>query len=477
MKQLALIKQANALLLDYPAIKAALLIGSFARNDAKQLSDIDYALWVEEGFDGIALTEHLRQHLGAAFSLHLSEKQQIAAYFEGAPKLELSYSTSTDKLTKHFLGSEIPSPEMSIILDRTGTLCAKLGDALANKQRGKSSNSSRKEQADELVNRFLYEFEKASASHRRGDSYRAYSYYNIALHAAIQLECLGQGWEEYLFLPKNMNTLYAGDEEQTVRFRELAGSLYLGDLNRLKRNLLEYFYRAIERISFLEDDECKAYKVFLEKVYARDSIWNFRDAASLVSIFPPRKILRCSSLTRYQNEAFFNEWIKGLSVNKVVDLRDDDELMESPYEETALGLFEHIRLPIDPRRQSEEFKAKYHYGTNQEIAYRHFADGHKHCFKKLFEEVDPAEDTILIHCHAGKDRTGSVVALLALLCNASMEEVQADYLASESDTDLANLQAFLEVVHTHGGVEAYLLACGIDAERIDYWKKHLYRHA
>ncbi|MDR0506953.1 MAG: tyrosine-protein phosphatase, partial [Dysgonamonadaceae bacterium] len=57
------------------------------------------------------------------------------------------------------------------------------------------------------------------------------------------------------------------------------------------------------------------------------------------------------------------------------------------------------------------------------MAYRHFALGHKHIFKAIFKQIDPAKDIFLIHCHAGKDRTGCIVALLGLLVGETMENI------------------------------------------------------
>lgn len=160
-----------------------------------------------------------------------------------------------------------------------------------------------------------------------------------------------------------------------------------------------------------------------------------------------------------------------------MDIRDADEYQLNPYTPGSLGLFEHLHTGIDPRNQSDDFIRKFHYGTPHQIAYRHFAEGHKHVFKAVFEGISPGTEPFLIHCHAGKDRTGSMGAFILLLCGEPMENILRDFHASEMDTKEENLMAFLEVVNGYGGPEGFLLAAGVGAETVSSWKQNLLRHA
>ncbi|MBK6342899.1 MAG: tyrosine-protein phosphatase [Flavobacteriales bacterium] len=76
----------------------------------------------------------------------------------------------------------------------------------------------------------------------------------------------------------------------------------------------------------------------------------------------------------------------------------------------------------------------------------------------------------MIHCHAGKDRTGIIVTLLHLVAGADHETVQTDYLASESDTYGYNLKIVLDIIEQEGGVEQYLLNCGLSQEEVNALK-------
>lgn len=109
--------------------------------------------------------------------------------------------------------------------------------------------------------------------------------------------------------------------------------------------------------------------------------------------------------------------------------------------------------------------------------------------------ADAPEGGVLLHCHAGKDRTGVVVALLLGLVGVPDTEIAADYAASEDrlwplyyrmEADAASnpvqlaaiqhkkpialpetMQAVLDHLRVrYGGVKEYLLAIGVNAEEM-----------
>lgn len=474
MKQTEIINKLPAIFAECKGIKVALLIGSFARNQYTFKSDIDFSLWIEEKFKPeklISLLERLLPNVLKIIKVDL--RNRIVVYFKDCPKLELVWYNNLSEIDRNFLGSEIDNPADSIVYMQNNLdvdIEKYLHKIIAIKKQDLSGNNI-ENIVKELTDKFILEFEAASNSHKRSDSYKFYFSYNIALQVAVQLYYLSLGKIEHYYVPKRFATILNKEEQES--FRDLNGTLYLPEANKKKRDLLMFFYKAIERLKIHTDEEIKAIKEFLEFVYSRDFIWNFRAVSVLNTSAKINKIFRSSSLTRYQEEPFFADFIRQHKINKVVDLRDDDEYAENPYSESSLSLFEHLHLVIDPRNQSKEFIDKYHYGTDIQIAYRHFALEHRHIFKALFEKIDPEKDIFLIHCHAGKDRTGCIVALIELLLGESIENVQRDYLESEMDTDVENLNAFLEVIEQEGGVERFLLNCGINQERINHWKKHL----
>jgi len=65
------------------------------------------------------------------------------------------------------------------------------------------------------------------------------------------------------------------------------------------------------------------------------------------------------------------------------------------------------------------------------------------------------------------------VSLLHFLAQTPMEVVYNDYLASEMDTKKEYLQVFLDIVKNTGGIEQYLLSCGLTKMKINELKRKI----
>lgn len=113
----------------------------------------------------------------------------------------------------------------------------------------------------------------------------------------------------------------------------------------------------------------------------------------------------------------------------VVDLRDEVELNEAPHpmadvaEVHAVPLLEDIQFGEPDRLDDHELTALY-----QGIV--------DHAAKKLvevFRIVLEADGPALIHCAAGKDRTGVSAALLLSLVDVRQDAVVADYVRTDGN--------------------------------------------
>lgn len=475
MKQLTIIEKLQEVFPKFNKIKAAVLIGSFARKDASGKSDIDYSLWVEDGFDANGFADALADVFKGSVTrkLYIPKQHRIVVYFSDCPKLEMVVYHHPEDMVRNYLGSEIKDINHSLQYVRPNlpiNLCKFFAEKCAQKK--ESAGGGLRRTIVELIDEFAYRFESASAMHNRSDAFRFYFLYNIALDTAIRLAYLADGESKFLYQPRYFSARYKTEGERE-EFYALAGSLFLSDANTIKRRLLEFFYKSVRKAGVLSDEEFIQLKSFLEIVYQRDYMWNFRDVALNNPIFKKGKVYRTSSLTRYQNEPFFADFIKNHHIKTIIDLRDDDECEAAPYTDEAKKMVNYIHLKIDPREQSDEFRRKYHYGTNNQIAYRHYAVEHRHIFKDFFEKIDLNDGAIAIHCNAGKDRTGCVIALLSLALGSDIEHVYEDYLYSEMDSSLETLNEFLEIVNKEGGAKQYLMNCGVPIERIIYWIENL----
>jgi protein-tyrosine phosphatase len=90
-------------------------------------------------------------------------------------------------------------------------------------------------------------------------------------------------------------------------------------------------------------------------------------------------------------------------------------------------------------------------------------------FAKALRAAAAAKGTVLIHCTAGKDRTGWTVAMLMYAIGATEAQVKAEYLRT-AGTDIAVLQAGLDqALADYGSIDAYLRS-GLGLTDADFTK-------
>lgn len=94
---------------------------------------------------------------------------------------------------------------------------------------------------------------------------------------------------------------------------------------------------------------------------------------------------------------------------------------------------------------------------------------------QLVHEVSRSDGPTLIHCAAGKDRTGVSVALLLRLSGVAREHVVADFLRSkEAEAAIAIRLGRLPVQVNHRPLPKDFLAVPVKAIEgvLDYWDEH-----
>lgn len=101
-----------------------------------------------------------------------------------------------------------------------------------------------------------------------------------------------------------------------------------------------------------------------------------------------------------------------------------------------------------------------------------FVDRHVDLYRRYFQALSESEGAILVHCAAGKDRTGILVALTHHVAGVDDEHIIADYLATNDPVRFAARadgfrQYILETTGRTVSDEAMHVAMGVEAEYLE----------
>ncbi len=222
---------------------------------------------------------------------------------------------------------------------------------------------------------------------------------------------------------------------------------------------------------------------------------NFRDLADQVHpriALRPRTLFRSSHLGELSDEDV--RQIRALGVQRVIDFRGERERLEAVC--AVPGAAVHA-LSIEPVvvQALKDLHARGERLSPQEVAalmqdtYRAFVRDNSARFSQFFDLLLAADDPLVFHCTAGKDRTGFAAALVLHALGASQEDIMRDYLhtnqrlpsrpfvarhlSPEAARVLWGVQpdfleaAFEAVRQDHGSLDAYLHdALGLTATRL-----------
>ena len=223
-------------------------------------------------------------------------------------------------------------------------------------------------------------------------------------------------------------------------------------------------------------------------------------------------LFRCGLMAEIPEHAFDD--FASLDIGVICDLRSHEEVETSPTPiEPPFDCRVHI--PIWPG-SSTQFQQTVRTGppTFEEFTEfmvqitREIARDHVEAYSKLMTELVQTERGFLLHCSAGKDRTGIGAAIILSLLGVDKETIMQDYLVSNQATELArrtkarmeenmrlqNIQhevdetmvsvmsgvkeeylhaAFEEIDQHYGGIGGYLEAVGISAAEEAQLKERL----
>jgi protein-tyrosine phosphatase len=220
---------------------------------------------------------------------------------------------------------------------------------------------------------------------------------------------------------------------------------------------------------------------------------NVRDLGGLPTgdrVVRPGALIRADSLTRLAEESASR--LADAGVSRILDLRRPGESDDvHPYADDPLYVNLPVQDPADPKNIDSTMLA----------LYLDMLDVRPDLFAAAVGAIaDAPHGAVVVHCAAGKDRTGLVVALALAVAGVSPELIAADYARTEdrlaplmerylADFDDEDQRAeirlqqrtpadnMLEVLRhldrRHGGVESYLRSGGMSGAQLDALRRRL----
>lgn len=168
--------------------------------------------------------------------------------------------------------------------------------------------------------------------------------------------------------------------------------------------------------------------------------YNFREVSGIKladGVLPPRRLYRSDALHKLDEGG--RELLGQLGVTQIVDLRDKQELVDAPSQVDGLAGVTRVHNPIlDPDA------APAHWGQiTLDMMYEHMIDNRGEQIVQAIRRLANTEGASLVHCTAGKDRTGVVVAFTLMALGASRDDVIENYALTESNLAGAWLEDML----------------------------------
>lgn len=205
---------------------------------------------------------------------------------------------------------------------------------------------------------------------------------------------------------------------------------------------------------------------------------NFRDFGGYETADGGRvkhgRLYRSGELSRLTDAGL--EAFGGLGIGLICDLRRPDERQNYP---TPFPEALQFRVPIDPG-SAVQLRMASNLGYEQRVAFMtrinvELARDHATEYRRVIDTL-LAHDSggFLLHCTAGKDRTGFGVAMIQLALGVPRELVERDYMLTNEAIDFEGVMLprfrehfgeaiSIEVVRAVGGVRLEYLHAALDA--------------
>ncbi|NWK77107.1 tyrosine-protein phosphatase [Aquitalea sp. LB_tupeE] len=222
-------------------------------------------------------------------------------------------------------------------------------------------------------------------------------------------------------------------------------------------------------------------------------ITNFRDLGGIQTIngqhLLPRRLLRSAELSQLAAEEA-RQLLQDYRLNKVVDFRSEEEVLQRPDLHIDGICYVHIDLQPEVRHMAhasistlsrlESISQTHDYmlALYQQLAVSPTSQaGYQQFFLELLN--NPAHESVLFHCAAGKDRTGIATMLILEALEVARPRIYQDYLQTNRLRQAENTRLLAQAAAAgadQAQQAAFAIALQVDSRYLDRFYRTVEEH-